>query len=172
MPRIPPVIDGPPSCSFATIRRPKTEEPRAKPTKFIEVDIFCSRLCVLILIPVVDLAAPAARCSSSRVSSTYKGVRKPEFQKIRRIKVALFIRSALRRSKIFSILVRYVVPSDVPVKSYFFSFLLLLAAPIVEHTSLWNGTTVCQGPAGRLRATRWSVVLLSAQIAAEGRLSP
>jgi hypothetical protein len=49
MPRIPPVIDAPPSCSFATIRRPKTEKPRAKPIKLIAVDIFCSRLCVLIL---------------------------------------------------------------------------------------------------------------------------
>jgi hypothetical protein len=49
MPRIPPVIDAPPSCSFALIRRPKTEKPRAKPTKLIAVDIFCSRLCVLIL---------------------------------------------------------------------------------------------------------------------------
>jgi hypothetical protein len=49
MPRIPPVIDAPPSCSFAIIRRPKTEKPRAKPTKLIAVDIFCSRLCVLIL---------------------------------------------------------------------------------------------------------------------------
>jgi hypothetical protein len=40
--------------------------------------------------------------------------------------------------------VEYVVPSDVPV-SLVFSFLLLLAAHIVEHISLWNGTTVCQG---------------------------
>ena len=40
-------------------------------------------------IPVVELAARAARCSSSRASSTYKGMRKQEFQKIGRIKALL-----------------------------------------------------------------------------------
>src|SRR3984893_6271422 len=49
MPRIPPIIDAPPSCSFATIRRPKAENPKAKPSKLIVVDIFSSRFCVLIL---------------------------------------------------------------------------------------------------------------------------
>jgi hypothetical protein len=57
-------------------------------------------------IPVVELAARAARCSSSRASSTYKGMRKPEFQKIGRINAALFTRSAFLRPKIFWILVR------------------------------------------------------------------
>ena len=46
--RIPPIIDAPPSCPFATIRRPKTENPRAKPSKLIAVDIFATRRCVLI----------------------------------------------------------------------------------------------------------------------------
>jgi hypothetical protein len=36
---IPPVIDAPPWCSFATIRRPKTENPMAKLIKPIAVDI-------------------------------------------------------------------------------------------------------------------------------------
>jgi hypothetical protein len=35
--RIPPVIDAPPSCSFATIRRPKTEKSRAKPSKVLRL---------------------------------------------------------------------------------------------------------------------------------------
>jgi hypothetical protein len=39
------------------------------------------------------LAAGAGLLQSSRASSTYKGMRKPEFQKIGRIKAALFIRS-------------------------------------------------------------------------------
>jgi serine/threonine protein kinase len=42
----------------------------------------------------------------------------------------------------------------------------------MEHTRLWNGTTVCQGPAGSFRTTRWSVALFSAQIAAEGPVGP
>jgi serine/threonine protein kinase len=42
----------------------------------------------------------------------------------------------------------------------------------MEYTSLWNGTTVCQGPAGCFRTTRWSVVLFSAQIAAEKAARP
>jgi len=44
--------------------------------KLIPVDIFSRRLCVLIL-------------NSSWASSTYKGVRNPEFQEIGRIKAAL-----------------------------------------------------------------------------------
>ena len=48
----------------------------AKPNKLIAVDIFSSRLCVLIL-------------NSSWASSTYKGVRNPEFQEIGRIKASL-----------------------------------------------------------------------------------
>src|SRR5258708_3361084 len=72
MPKIPPGIDAPPSCCFMTIRRPKTEKPMAMPNKLIAVDIFSSRLCVLIL-------------NSSWASSTYKGVRNPEFQEIGRI---------------------------------------------------------------------------------------
>jgi hypothetical protein len=144
MPRIPPSIDMPPSYSFATIRRSKTDKPRAKSSKLIAVDIFSSRLCVLILIPVVDLAAGVARCSSSRASLTYKGMRKPEFQKIRRIKTALFIRSA------FGAFQNLLNPGsvsrsrrrDVPVSLVFF-IPIRLAAHIMEHTSLWNGTAVC-----------------------------
>jgi hypothetical protein len=45
----------------------------AMPNKLIAVDIFSSRVCVLIL-------------NSSWASSTYKGVRNPEFQEIGRIK--------------------------------------------------------------------------------------
>ena len=35
-----------------------------------------------------------------------------------------------------------------------------------------NGTTVCQKPRCRFRTTRWSVVSLSARVAAEGRVVP
>ena len=35
-----------------------------------------------------------------------------------------------------------------------------------------TGQQFARGPAGRFRASRWSVVLLSAQVAAEGRLEP
>ena len=50
-------------------------------------------------IPVVELAARAARCSSSRASSTYKGMRKPEFQKIGRIEVIKEAEALAERSE-------------------------------------------------------------------------
>jgi hypothetical protein len=74
MPRIPPVIEAPPSCSFATIRRPKTEKPRAKPTKLIAVDIFSTRLCALILNAGCRFGCAGDSLLSSRASSTYKGI--------------------------------------------------------------------------------------------------
>ena len=86
MPRIPPTIGAPPSCSFATIRRPKTVKPKAKPTRLIEVDIFSNRLCIFILNSGCRFGCAGGSLPSSRASSTYKGVRKPEFQEIGRIK--------------------------------------------------------------------------------------
>src|SRR5258708_40108899 len=86
MPRIPPTIGAPPSCSFATIRRPKNVKPKAKPTKLIEVDIFSSRLCVLILNSGCRFGCAGGSLLSSRASSTYKGMRKLEFQEIGKIK--------------------------------------------------------------------------------------
>jgi hypothetical protein len=64
------------------------------------------------------------------------------------------------------------MPSDVPVSLVFF-------VPITTGGT-YNGTqklverdnSFARGPAGRFRTTLWSVVLLSAQIAAEGRLGP
>ena len=71
--------------------------------------------------PVVDLAARAARCSSSRASSTYKGMRKPEFQKIGRIKAALLSGVPFGAQNFLDPgSVEYVVPSDVPVSLVFF----------------------------------------------------
>ena len=56
--------------------------------------------------PVVNLAARGGSLLSSRASSTYKGIRKAEFQKIGRIKSGTFIRSAFLGSQILWILVR------------------------------------------------------------------
>ena len=113
----------------------------------------------------------AARCSSSRASSTYKGRRKPEFQKIRRIKGALFIRSAFRRPQIFWILVRLSMSCRRMSRCVWcFSFLLLLAAHIVENTICGTGQQFAKGPCWPL--SHHSVersVLFSAQVTAEGR---
>jgi hypothetical protein len=101
-----------------------------------------------------------ARCSSSRASSTYKGRRKPEFQKIRRIKAALFIISSevpLGGSEIFWILVwlSMFVPPDARV-SLVFSFLLLLAAhnwktQLVERDNLPRALLAAFAPLGGKR---------------------
>ncbi len=40
------------------------------------------------------------------------------------------------------------------------------------HKLVEQDNSLPRGPARRFRATRWSVVLLSAQVAAEGRLEP
>jgi hypothetical protein len=66
---------------FATIRRPKTEKPRAKPSKLIAVDILSSRFRVLILMPVVDLAARAAHCLAVGLRQLTKALKSPSFRK-------------------------------------------------------------------------------------------
>ena len=53
-----------------------------------------------------------------------------------------------------------------------FLFLLLLAAHIMDTQACGTGQQFARGPAGRFRTTRWSVVLFSAQIAAEGPVGP
>ena len=67
--------------------------------------------------------------------------------------------------------VEYVMPSDVQVSLVFF-------VPITTGSTynrkqlVERDNSLPSGPAGRCRTTRWSVVLLSAQVAAEGRLEP
>jgi hypothetical protein len=79
MPRIPPVIDAPPSCSFTIIRKPKAEKPRAKPIRLIAVDIFCSRLCVLIL----NSGCRFGCAGGSLLKRLLAGARSPRFRRHR-----------------------------------------------------------------------------------------
>jgi hypothetical protein len=116
MPRIPPVIDAPPSWFFATIKRPKAEKPRAKPTKLMVVDIFSSRLCVLILNSGCRLGC--ADLLSSRASSIYKGIGKLGFQKSFRLPVSIVgwgTARALRNYSISPPLRRYLFMWAIPV---------------------------------------------------------
>jgi hypothetical protein len=91
------------------------------------------RLCVLILKFRLSIWLRGRLAAQAVGLRQYKGMRKPEFQEIRRIKTALFIRSAFRRSKIFWILVQLVcLAVGCPVSLVFF-------IPI-RTGSTYNGT--------------------------------
>jgi hypothetical protein len=90
MPRIPPVIDAPPSCSFAIIRRPKAENPRAKPSKLIAVDIFSSRFCVFILNGGCRFGCAGGSLLSSRLRQLSKASESPSFRKSAELKRHLY----------------------------------------------------------------------------------
>jgi len=100
MPRIPLAINAPPSCPFATIRRPKTEKPTAKPTKLIAVDIFSSRFCVVILNAGCRLAARAAGCLAVGLHQHTKALETLSFRKSAELKRHLY-QECLFRSQIF-----------------------------------------------------------------------
>jgi hypothetical protein len=68
--------------------------------------------------------------------------------------------------------VEYVVPSDVQVSLVFFVPIATGSTYTGKHKLVERDNSLPRCPAGRFRTTRWSVVLFSAQIRAEGRLGP
>ena len=67
--------------------------------------------------------------------------------------------------------VEYVVPSDVPVSLVFFVPITTGGTYNGKHKLVERDNSLPRGPAGGFRTTRWSVVLFSAWITAEARLS-
>src|SRR5271170_5781935 len=90
MTRIPLAINAPSLCSFATISRPKMENPRAKPTKLIAIDIFPGRFCVLILNAGCQLAARATRCLAVWLHQVTKALESLSFRKSAELKRHLY----------------------------------------------------------------------------------
>ena len=64
------------------------------------------------------------------------------------------------------------MPSDVPVSLVFFVPITTGSTYNGTHKFVERDNSLSEAPAGRFRTTRWSVVLFSVQITAEGRLGP
>jgi hypothetical protein len=62
------------------------------------------------------------------------------------------------------------MPSDVPVSLVFFVPITTGSTYNGTHKFVERDNSLPGAPAGRFRTTRWSLVLFSAQIAAEGRV--
>ena len=103
----------------------------------------------------------------------YKGVRNPEFQEIDRIKAALLSGVPLGGQSFLDLgSVEYVVPSDVPVSLVIFVPITTGGTYSGTHKLVEQDNSLPGALLAAFRTTLWSVVLFSAQIAAEGRLGP